>query len=83
MEWKVLSIEKTQINLVICSLIRTFAADYEKSRNENNRNRRTRGQVPVSRGQVPVSLGELAEHLMQNILQIGNLVCSKSSYTVF
>ena len=25
MEWKVLSIEKTQINLVICSLIRTFA----------------------------------------------------------
>ena len=25
MEWKVLTIEKTQINLVICSLIRTFA----------------------------------------------------------
>lgn len=38
MEWKVLTIEKTQIYLVICSLIRTFAADYEKSRNEKNRN---------------------------------------------
>ena len=29
---------KTSFPLVICSLIRTFAADYEKSRNEKNRN---------------------------------------------
>ena len=32
MEWKVLTIEKTQINLVICSLIRTFADALEKER---------------------------------------------------
>ena len=32
---------KTSFPLVICSLIRTFAADYEKSRNEKNRNMET------------------------------------------